>query len=76
MEAFSGASQEVRAHIAFTTIITKIQNSDSRIYWNYLIKNLIVLDYSVEYMYFLQDIKEMYLPNVESFVDKDQSISE
>ena len=60
MNALSGSDNETVAQVAFSTIVAKIENSDSRKYWNYVLKNLILLDRSIEASLFVKDISESY----------------
>ena len=43
--------------------------------WNYMIKNLIMLDRCVEEKLFLWEIADLQLDTVESFTDQDQKIN-
>lgn len=47
--------------IAYNTIIIKLERSDSRFKWNYLIKNLIILDRATEEEIFIYDISNLDL---------------
>lgn len=75
MQALAGRDEETRSEVAFRTIVVKMQYSDSLKKWNYVIKNLIILDRCVEERYFLQDISELDLPHIKKYKDEDPSIS-
>lgn len=47
---------ETRAQVGFATLVTKLETSESKEKWNYLLKNLIILDRCVESRFFLMDI--------------------
>lgn len=61
---------ETRPSMAFSTIIAKLQTSDSRHEWNYILKNLVLLDRCVEEGLFLYDVVELDLDFVKNFTDK------
>ena len=50
-------------------------NSDSKDMWNYILKNLIILDRCVEEKLFLWEISDLTLESVEFFKDKDEKIN-
>lgn len=51
--------------------MVKLQYSDSLKNWNYIIKNLLILDRCVEDKLFLTDIGEMNFSHIENFKDED-----
>ena len=63
----SGKDQETKASFAFGVIIAKLETSHSKIYWNYMVKNLIILDRAVEERLFLNDIAKLKIQEVENF---------
>ncbi len=50
--------------------------SESNRKWNYMIKNLIILDRMVEEKLFLYEISDVTLENVENFTDENKSIND
>ena len=50
--------------------------SESNTKWNYMIKNLIILDRMVEEKLFLNEISDVTLENVENFSDENKSIND
>jgi len=64
-----GLDTETRPQQAFNTIVLKILHSESRNMWNYMIKNLIMLDRCVEEKLFLWEIADLQLDTVDSFTD-------
>lgn len=48
-----------------------MQTSDSRNKWNYIIKNLIILDRAIDEGLFVYDIAKLKIDFVENFSDKD-----
>ena len=75
INTFRGLDTETRPQQAFNTIVLKILHSESRNMWNYMIKNLIMLDRCVEEKLFLWEIADLQLDTVESFTDQDQKIN-
>ncbi|CAD8093828.1 unnamed protein product [Paramecium sonneborni] len=71
MLTLSGKDPETRPQVGFTTILAKLESSQSKIYWNYIIKNLIILDRCIEYRFFVSDIVNMNINYVENYVEKD-----
>ncbi|CAD8080647.1 unnamed protein product [Paramecium primaurelia] len=72
MLTLSGKDPETRPQVGFTTILAKLEQSQSKIYWNYIIKNLIILDRCIEYRFFVSDIADMNVNYVENYVERDQ----
>jgi hypothetical protein len=52
-----------------------METSDNVNKWNYMIKNLIILDRCVEEKLFLYDIMEMKIYRVENYKDPEPKIS-
>ncbi|CAK89839.1 unnamed protein product (macronuclear) [Paramecium tetraurelia] len=71
MLTLSGKDPETRPQVGFTTILAKLESSQSKIYWNYIIKNLIILDRCIEYRFFVSDIADMNINYVENYVERD-----
>ena len=69
MKTLKGTDHETKANVAYNLIIAKIQSSDSRGKWNYLMKNLIILDRMIEQRVFVHQLSELELDNVENFKD-------
>ena len=69
MKTLKGKDHETKANIAYNLIIAKIQSSDSRGKWNYLVKNMIILDRMIEQKIFVHQVSELELDNVENFKD-------
>ena len=67
LSAFNGTDPETKPADAFKTIINKLKTSDSRTKWNYIIKNLIILDRAIEEGLFVVDISELSIPDIEKF---------
>jgi len=74
MQAFSGKSHEIRGTSAFYLIIAKLQASKSKTSWNFIMKNLIILDKAVENRYFTKEIAELELPELEEYLKKKSNI--
>lgn len=70
----AGKDEETRSEIGFRTLLVKMQYSDSLKKWNYIVKNLIILDRSVEERYFLNDISELDLPHIKNYKDEEPII--
>lgn len=73
--ALAGNDPETRSELAFRTLMVKLQYSDSLKYWNYIIKNLIILDRCVEEKYFLYDLRELNFPHIENYKEEDSKFS-
>ena len=71
LSCLAGNDTETRPSAAFTTIVEKLQSSKSRFHWNYILKNLVILDRCVEEGLFLFDISELHLDFVQTFSDRD-----
>ena len=56
-------------------ITAKMQTSQSKKYWNYQVKNMVVLDRLIDEDLFLTDIAELKLQNVENFQPKEEKYS-
>lgn len=74
-EILHGKDKETRAEVAFATITAKISSSISARKWNYIVKNLIILNMCVNERIFLIDICNLGLRNVVNFKDEDEKIS-
>ena len=66
-----GFDSETRPNIGFYTLKAKLESSHSLKKWTYIIKNLIILDRCLEERYFLKDIAELHLRNIENYSEKD-----
>lgn len=66
---------ETPAGLAFTTLMAKLEASDGRKKWNYLLKNLIVFDHCLEERCFIQEISELKVVSIEEFVEKKSKYS-
>ena len=75
MQTLAGRDTETRSEVGFRTIVVKMQYSDSLKKWNYIVKNLLILDRCVEEKYFLNDISELDLPHIKNYKDDDPAIS-
>ena len=73
--ALHGKDKDTRAEIAFTTITAKMQSSMSSKSWNYIVKNLVILNMCVDERVFLLDICNLNLKNVVKYKDDDEKIS-
>lgn len=71
----AGKDNETRPEVAFRTLIVKLQYSESLKKWNYIVKNLIILDRMVEEKYFLNDISELDFDHLKNYKDDDPIIS-
>ncbi|CAD8083941.1 unnamed protein product [Paramecium primaurelia] len=67
----SGKDPDTSQQIGITTIFTKLESSESKIYWNYIIKNLIILDRCVENRFLVTEIANMNITYVENYVEQD-----
>ena len=54
--------------------MAKLETSESRGKWNYLIKNLILIDRMLEERYFVREISEIEIDYVENFTDPTSKI--
>jgi len=70
LQTLGGKDKETRSEIGFLTLMTKIECSDSLRKWNYVVKNLIILDRCVEEKYYLNDIGHLDLPHISSYKDE------
>lgn len=57
------------------TLMAKLEASDGRKKWNYIIKNLIIFDRCVEEKKFLNEISKMSILSIENFVEKKDKYS-
>lgn len=71
----SGKDPETRPQIGFTTIVGKMEQSQSKSYWNYIIKNLIILDRCLDCQFFVQDIANLEINHVQNFMETDPKLS-
>jgi len=74
LQTLAGHDVETRSEVGFRTILVKMQYSDSLKKWNYVIKNLIILDRCIDEKYFLNDISELDFPHIKNYKDDDPSI--
>ena len=70
-----GNDKEISAEAAFQTIIKKIQSSDSKNKWNYLVKNLLIIDRLIDERCFLKEIATSNLENIVNFIEEDKKFS-
>lgn len=75
LQTLAGRDEETRSEVGFRTILVKMQYSDSLKKWNYIVKNLIILDRCIEDKFFLQDISELDFPHIKGYKDDDSAIS-
>lgn len=75
LNTLTGNDTETRASAGFSIICAKMQAGDSRNKWNYILKNLIVLDRTAEEGVFLRDIRDLKMEYIDNFTDKDQKNS-
>ena len=75
MQTLAGHDAETRSEVGFRTILVKMQYSDSLKKWNYIVKNLIILDRCTDEKYFLNDISELDFAHIKNYKDDDPSIS-
>jgi hypothetical protein len=71
----SGQDSETPAKLGFQTIVTKLEVSSSRKKWCYIIKNLIILDRTVEEKLFLEEIANHPIKTAETFTEDDNKYS-
>ncbi|KAL4496040.1 hypothetical protein ABPG72_015462 [Tetrahymena utriculariae] len=71
LQTLAGNDPETRPDVAFQLIQSKMQYSESKNQWNYLVKNLIILDRCVEDRSFVNDIATIHILHVENFKDPD-----
>ncbi|KRX00129.1 hypothetical protein PPERSA_10628 [Pseudocohnilembus persalinus] len=74
LNTLNGRDMETRAQVGFATLVTKLETSESKEKWNYLLKNLIILDRCVESRFFLMDIQQLFLPSVDHFQSNDNNV--
>ncbi len=67
LKTLSGDDKETKALSGFQTIINKLQTSDSRKHWNYLMKNLVLLDRTVEEGLFVEEIAQLNISDIEDY---------
>ena len=70
-----GEDPETPANLAFTTLMAKLEASDGRKKWNYIVKNLIIFDRCVDERKFLTEIAEFHIISIESFTEKKERYS-
>ena len=66
---------ETLAGLAFTTLMAKLEASDGRKKWNYLVKNLIIFDHCTEERCFLNEINELKVISIEEFIENKSKYS-
>lgn len=49
------------------TFASKLETSDSLNKWNYIVKNLVILDHCVDNRYYLTDIANLKLKKIENY---------
>lgn len=70
-----GEDPETPANLAFMTLMAKLEASDGRKKWNYIIKNLIIFDRCAEERKLLAEISELHIISIENFVEKKERYS-
>lgn len=75
LTTLAGKDEETRSEIAFLLIMAKLETSESLKKWNYIVKNLIILDRCVEEKYYLNDISSLNLPHIEFYKEIDNGSS-
>lgn len=58
--------------MAFNVITAKLETSKSLKYWNYVVKNLVVLDRAIDENLFVKDIAKLNLPSIEKYQPKEE----
>lgn len=76
LKSLSGNDTETKPSTAFQTLVNKLKTSDSRKYWNYLMKNLVILDRAVDEGHFVGEIAYLEIPGVEEYQQKQQRYKE
>ena len=75
MKTLSGADPEMKGSTAISTIIGKLKVSQSRKYWNYIMKNLVILDRAIEEGYFVEELAILEIAEVEEYKAKQKRYS-
>jgi len=75
LKTLSGKDNETKASYGFQTLVNKLRTSDSRKYWNYLMKNLVILDRAIEDGLFCKEVSQLEIPGVEDYTSKQQRYS-
>jgi hypothetical protein len=65
VDILSGIEKKVDPNEAITIIFTKIESSENKNLWYYLIKNLIILDRCIDRRVFLVKIAKVRLVSIE-----------
>jgi len=76
LKSLSGNDTETKPSTAFQTLVSKLKTSDSRKYWNYLMKNLVILDRTIDEGHFAGEIAYLEIPGVEEYQQKQQRYKE
>jgi len=71
LQTLSGRDPETRPDVAFSLLQSKMQYSESKNIWNYLVKNLVLLDRCAEDRSFVSDIATLHILHVENYRDPD-----
>lgn len=72
LAVLSGKDPETKPSLAFSVITAKLEASKSRKYWNYIVKNLVVLDRAIDENLFVKDIAKLTLPSIETYQPKEE----
>jgi len=76
LQALSGKDCETKAISGFNTILSKLKTSQSRKYWNFVVKNLVLFDRLVEERCLLKEIFELNLPEIENYDAREKRYKE
>ena len=75
MQTLADKDKETRASVAIQTFLAKLEASESRKFWNYMVKNLVILDRAIDERLCLDEISKMNLPGVEGYTVPDKKDS-
>jgi len=67
----AGNNAQTSAMFAFKVLVSKLETSESRKYWNYVIKNLIILDRAIDEGLFVSEISEIRNIDIENYYPDD-----
>lgn len=73
MDTLAGNNAQTSAMFAFKVLVSKLETSESRKYWNYVIKNLVILDRAIDEGLFVKEISEIRNLDIENYYPEDYS---
>jgi len=71
----SGKDKETRPSVAFNMLKVKLETSESKKHWNYIIKSLIIFDRIIEEKLYLDEIAKIKIQDIEEYRTDDNKLS-